>query len=126
MSSGGQTRAIGKITSIPETFMKTPKLDSEQKVVNKVVFLSPDRVHGRTEWRHDRAPSKAPQTPKIAERCARNVLPSGTAVSECQGSKIADFLRFCRREPLRNPVFDPYSTKLDPHPHPMITLLLKY
>ena len=62
MADWSATRSVGNLTSIPTTFMQTPKLDSEQKVVKKVVFLSLHRVHDRASWGHDCAPLTQPKT----------------------------------------------------------------
>jgi len=44
--------------------MKTPKLDLEQKVVQKVVFLSMERVHDCAPWGHYRPPPKQENRPQ--------------------------------------------------------------
>jgi len=42
-----QTKGKVKLTFMSKTFMKTPKLNSEQKGVEKLVFLWLRNVHGR-------------------------------------------------------------------------------
>jgi len=109
ISKRGQTTTNEKLTSISTTFMKTPKLYLEHKVVKKVVFLS---------WKG--CTTTRPQNKKLGRKLRTGCSPKKQDRVRVSDTRNRSFVAISLKGASRTP----FSTLNSPNSSIIITLRL--